>query len=67
LKGLNYLHQHGFIHRNIKSENVLIDEETGEVKLCDFALSKVRTIPDVDYTPEDPNERERSPRETKRL
>jgi serine/threonine protein kinase len=35
LKGINYLHQRGFIHKNVKSGNILLDENGG-VRLADF-------------------------------
>ena len=38
LSGLNYMHPRGFIHRDIKGENVLVDEE-GRVMLADFGVT----------------------------
>ena len=51
LKGLSYLHHRGIIHRNLKCDNVLITKES-EVKISDFALSRLVSIPHVPYTPE---------------
>ena len=38
--GMNYLHQQGLMHRDLKSLNVLLDD-VWHAKLCDFGLAKV--------------------------
>lgn len=54
------------MHRNLKPHNILI-QNNGEIKISDFTLSRIGTEPNFPYTPEDPKERERSTRETRRL
>jgi serine/threonine-protein kinase HSL1, negative regulator of Swe1 kinase len=39
VKALNFLHKHNVAHRDIKLENILIDPESMEVRLCDLGLS----------------------------
>ena len=44
LDGVNYLHQKGIVHRDLKLENILLDESQPcmRVKIADFGLSKVQ-------------------------
>ena len=50
LEAVNYLHFHGVCHRDLKPENILLStmEESSQLKLIDFGLSKVlKTMDDI--------------------
>lgn len=42
LVSLKYLKEKGVCHRDIKPENILYDPKTGDIKLIDFELAKMK-------------------------
>lgn len=40
LRGLEYLHQKGVVHRDMKGSNILVNGR-GELKLADFGLARI--------------------------
>lgn len=41
-RGLNFLHSNNIIHRDLKSSNILVDENF-KAKICDFGLAEIKT------------------------
>jgi len=39
LSAISYLHSRGWVHRDLKPDNIVFDPQTGQIKLIDFELS----------------------------
>lgn len=51
LRGLQFCHSHNVLHRDLKPQNLLINDN-GELKLADFGLARAYGIPVRQYSAE---------------
>lgn len=49
---LNHMHSRWYLHRDLKTSNILYDNKTGQVAICDFGMSRKYGSPIERYTRE---------------
>ncbi len=52
VKGLAHCHKHGVMHRDLKPQNLLVDDVTLCLKIADLGLGRAFSIPVKSYTHE---------------
>eukprot|EP01018_Ginkgo_biloba_P027257 Gb_16478 [translate_table: standard] len=51
-KAIAYCHSHGVLHRDLKPQNILVDQKMGVLKIADLGLGRAFTVPIKSYTHE---------------
>lgn len=51
-KGVAHCHSHGVLHRDLKPQNLLLDQAKGILKIADLGLGRAFTVPLKSYTHE---------------
>lgn len=52
IKGTAHCHRHGVMHRDLKPQNLLVDDDTECLKIADLGLGRAFSIPIKSYTHE---------------
>lgn len=52
VKGLAHCHKHGVMHRDLKPQNLLVDDQTMTLKIADLGLGRAFSVPVKSYTHE---------------
>jgi len=52
VKGLAHCHKHGVMHRDLKPQNLLVDDQSMTLKIADLGLGRAFSIPVKSYTHE---------------
>eukprot|EP00958_Prasinococcus_capsulatus_P027838 scaffold5956_cov385-Prasinococcus_capsulatus_cf.AAC.2 len=52
LQAVAYMHSHGVMHRDLKPQNILVNEKEGLCKIADLGLGRAFSVPIKSYTHE---------------